>query len=57
MLPGPSGAIPIIGVSGRAGEEDEAAAFEAGMTSYLRKPTSPATLNAALAAVAVLKRR
>ena len=57
VLPGPSGAIPIIGVSGRAAEEDEAAAFEAGMTGYLRKPASPATLNAALAAVAVLKRR
>jgi CheY-like chemotaxis protein len=48
VLPGPSGAIPIIDVSGRASEEDEAAAFEAGMTSYLRKPASPATLNARL---------
>jgi CheY-like chemotaxis protein len=57
VLPGPSSAIPIIGVSGRVGEEDEAAAYEAGMSSYLRKPASPATLNAALAAVAVLKRR
>jgi CheY-like chemotaxis protein len=57
VLPGPSSAIPIIGVSGRAGEEDEAAAYEAGMSSYLRKPASPATLNVALAAVAVLKRR
>ena len=57
VLPGPSSAIPIIGVSGRTGEEDEAAAYDAGMSSYLRKPASPATLNAALAAVAVLKRR
>ncbi len=52
-LPGPRSAMPIIGVSGRAGEEDEAAAWDAGMSSYLRKPASPATLNAALAAVAV----
>ncbi|MET0670491.1 MAG: ATP-binding protein [Xanthobacteraceae bacterium] len=57
VLPGPCSAIPIIGVSGRTGEEDEAAAYDAGMSSYLRKPASPATLNAALAAVAVLKRR
>ena len=50
---GSAGAIPIIGVSGRTDDEDEAAACDAGMNSYLRKPASPATLNAALAAVAV----
>jgi CheY-like chemotaxis protein len=56
-LPGPISAMPIIGVSGRSDDEDEAAAFDAGMSSYLRKPASPASLNAALAAVAILKRR
>jgi two-component system, sensor histidine kinase len=56
-LPGSPSAIPIIGVSGRSGDDDEATAYDAGMSSYLRKPASPATLNAALAAVAVLKRR
>ncbi len=56
-LSGSPSAVPIIGVSGRSDDEDEAAAFDAGMSSYLRKPASPASLNAALAAVAVLKRR
>ncbi len=51
-LPAPAGFTPIIGISGRTDDSDEAAAWTAGMDSYLRKPASPATLNAALAAVA-----
>ena len=51
-LPGAPGRTPIIGVSGRTGNEDEMAAWDAGMETYLRKPASPATLNAVLAAVA-----
>jgi CheY-like chemotaxis protein/nitrogen-specific signal transduction histidine kinase len=51
-LPAPAGFTPVIGMSGRASEDDEAAAWTAGMDSYLRKPASPAILNAALAAVA-----
>ena len=50
-LPAPAGFTPIIGISGRTDDSDEAAAWTAGMDSYLRKPASPATLNAALAAV------
>ena len=57
VLPGPCRRHTDHRRVGRAGEEDEAAAYDAGMSSYLRKPASPATLNAALAAVAVLKRR
>lgn len=55
-LSGPARATPIVGVSGRSGDGDEAAAIDAGMSSYLRKPASPATLNAALAAVAAFRR-
>jgi len=51
-LTGPVGRTPIIGVSGRTDNSDEEAAWDAGMESYLRKPVSPAALNAALAAVA-----
>jgi CheY-like chemotaxis protein len=43
-LPEPAGSIPIIGVSARSGTVDEAAALDAGMDGYLRKPVSPAVL-------------
>ncbi len=49
-LPGPAGATPIIGVSGRSSPGDEEAARKAGMDSYLRKPLSPSALSKALAA-------
>lgn len=51
-LPKPAGSTPIIGVSGRTGQDDEAAARAAGMDGYLRKPASPATLCEVLEAFA-----
>jgi CheY-like chemotaxis protein/nitrogen-specific signal transduction histidine kinase len=42
---------PIIGISGRSGNGDEAAARAAGMDSYLRKPVSPSALSESIAAV------
>jgi two-component system, sensor histidine kinase len=50
-LGGRAGATPVIGVSGRTGAGDDAAARAAGMNFYLRKPISPSTLSAAIAAV------
>jgi CheY-like chemotaxis protein len=50
-LAGTAGGIPIIGISGRTAAGDEAAARQAGMNSYLRKPISPSTLSEAIAAV------
>ncbi len=47
-LPGAVAQIPIIGISGRTSEEDVAKARAAGMTDYLAKPVSPATLVEAL---------
>jgi CheY-like chemotaxis protein len=51
-LPAPQGLVSLIGVSGRTEDRDEEAALAAGMDAYLRKPVSPATLDAALASVA-----
>src|SRR5262249_24522679 len=48
-LPGRSGRVPIVGVSGRANAADEAA----GMDGYLPKPLSPSALTQVLASVAV----
>jgi CheY-like chemotaxis protein/nitrogen-specific signal transduction histidine kinase len=42
---------PIIGISGRTEPGDGEAARAAGMDDYLRKPISPSTLSAAIAAV------
>jgi CheY-like chemotaxis protein len=53
MLPGNAGGIPIIGISGRTGADDEDKALAAGMTFYLSKPVSPSKLAQALNAVAV----
>jgi CheY-like chemotaxis protein len=50
-LAGGVGGTPIIGVSGRTEAGDEQAARTAGMNFYLRKPVSPSTLSAAIAAV------
>jgi two-component system, sensor histidine kinase len=46
-----AGRTPIIGISGRGGAGDEAAARAAGMDSYLRKPISPSALSEAIAAI------
>jgi two-component system, sensor histidine kinase len=53
-LTGVTGAIPIIGISGRTEAGDEDAARAAGMNFYLRKPISPSGLNEALASVTAL---
>jgi len=50
-LPGKAAAIPVIGISGRATAQDEAAAKAAGMNFYFVKPVSPRQLAEALAAV------
>jgi CheY-like chemotaxis protein len=44
-------ATPIVGISGRTEPGDADAARAAGMNDYLRKPVSPSTLSAAIAAV------
>jgi CheY-like chemotaxis protein len=48
-LPGQAGQVTVIGISGRDGAADEAAARAAGMNDYLVKPVSPKKLAAALA--------
>lgn len=50
-LAGPSGRIPVIGVSGRSSTEEEARAHAAGMTGYLTKPISPSKLHTYLSAL------
>jgi CheY-like chemotaxis protein/nitrogen-specific signal transduction histidine kinase len=50
-LAAPAAGTPIIGISGRTENGDEAAARAAGMNSYLRKPISPSALAEAIAAV------
>ncbi|MCC6890978.1 MAG: response regulator [Hyphomicrobiales bacterium] len=47
-LPPPTGAVRIVGVSGRASAADQAAARAAGMDAYLAKPLSPSALAAVL---------
>jgi CheY-like chemotaxis protein/nitrogen-specific signal transduction histidine kinase len=47
----PAGAVPLIGISGRASQADEAAGRAAGMDGYLAKPLSPAALTRALASL------
>jgi CheY-like chemotaxis protein len=47
----PLGRIPVLGVSGRTGADDDAAARAAGMDDYLRKPVSPSALSQALGVV------
>ena len=51
-LAGTAASTPIIGISGRSEDGDEAAARAAGMDFYLRKPISPSALREALATVA-----
>lgn len=50
-LPRPTGRIPILGISGRTGPGDEAAARAAGMDGYMRKPVSPSALAQTLGAL------
>jgi two-component system, sensor histidine kinase len=50
-LAGAAGRTPIVGISGRTGAGDEAAARAAGMDAYLRKPISPSALSDTLMAV------
>lgn len=47
-LPTAKAAVPIIGLSGRAGEADRAIGLAAGMTDYLPKPVTAAKLRQAL---------
>lgn len=49
-LPGNAGRMPVIGISGRGGDDEEAAARAAGMSDYLTKPVSPARLAKAISA-------
>ena len=50
-LPGAAGAVAIIGMSGPAAADDDAAARAAGMNVWLRKPVSLPALAEALASV------
>src|SRR5262249_33658345 len=51
-LAGSASRVPVIGVSGRAHSDDEAAGRAARMDGYLTKPLSPSALTQALGAVA-----
>ena len=48
-LPGQAGRVPVIGISGRSGSGEEAAARVAGMNFYFVKPVSPGKLAQTLA--------
>ena len=50
-LPGQAAQVPVIGISGRSGSGEEAAARAAGMNFYFTKPVSPGRLAQALAAL------
>jgi CheY-like chemotaxis protein/nitrogen-specific signal transduction histidine kinase len=52
-LPGKAGQVPVIGISGRTGSGDEAAARAAGMNFYFTKPVSPSRLSHALESLGV----
>jgi CheY-like chemotaxis protein len=47
-LPTARSAVPIIGLTGNAREMDRAIALDAGMSDYMVKPISAATLRALL---------
>jgi two-component system, sensor histidine kinase len=55
-LRGAAAAIPVIGISGRAGPTDEAVARAAGMNRYLIKPVTPTALSETIAAVVPTRR-
>ncbi len=48
-LPGAAGRVPVLGVTGRATEDDLAACLDAGMNGRLTKPLSAARLRDAIA--------
>jgi CheY-like chemotaxis protein len=50
-LAGKAGQVPVIGISGRDGAADEAAARAAGMNFYFTKPVSPGRLAQTLAMI------
>ena len=50
-LPGKAGQVPVIGISGRTGSGEEAAARAAGMNFYFVKPVSPGKLAQALSTI------
>ena len=50
-LPGKAGQVPVIGISGRSENGEEAAARAAGMSFYFTKPVGPGKLAQALAAL------
>jgi CheY-like chemotaxis protein/nitrogen-specific signal transduction histidine kinase len=50
-LPGQAGQVPVIGISGRTGSGEEAAARAAGMNFYFVKPVSPGKLAQALSSL------
>jgi CheY-like chemotaxis protein/nitrogen-specific signal transduction histidine kinase len=50
-LPGKTGRVPVIGISGRTESGDEAAARAAGMNFYFVKPVSPGRLAQALSSL------
>jgi CheY-like chemotaxis protein len=50
-LPGKSGLVPVIGITGRTESGSEQAARQAGMNFYFTKPVSPSKLAQALASI------
>jgi two-component system, sensor histidine kinase len=55
-LPGEAGQVPVIGISGRNTDGNEAAARAAGMNFYFTKPVSPGKLAQALSELSVRPR-
>jgi CheY-like chemotaxis protein len=51
-IDGAAGRVPIVGISGRANADNEAAGRAAGMDGYLIKPLSPSALTQVLGALA-----
>jgi two-component system, sensor histidine kinase len=51
-IDGAAGRVPIVGISGRAKADNEAAGRAAGMDGYLIKPLSPSALTQVLGALA-----
>ena len=56
-IDGAAGRVPIVGISGRAKADNEAAGRAAGMDGYLIKPLSPSALTQVLGALAARERR
>ena len=56
-IDGAAGRVPIVGISGRAKADNEAAGRAAGMDGYLIKPLSPSALTQVLGALAARAQR